>query len=60
MPDFWKHCGYHLLSRDSAGRLVVTDDFLRAYLTRPELALVPESCANERSLYEALMEEPRR
>ncbi|TXF12370.1 DUF6352 family protein [Pelomicrobium methylotrophicum] len=60
MPDFWKHCGYHLLSRDSAGRLVVTDDFLRAYLTRPELALVPESCANERSLHEALMEEPRR
>ncbi len=60
MPDFWQHCGYHLLRRDDAGRLTLTDDFLRAYLERPELALVPESCAAERKLHQALADEPRR
>lgn len=60
MPDFWQHCGYHLLRRDDAGRLRVTDDFLRAYLARSELAPVPESCAAERKLHQALVDEPRR
>lgn len=60
MPDFWQHSGYHLLRRDDAGRLRVTDDFLRAYLARPELAPVPESCAAERRLHQALVDEPRR
>jgi hypothetical protein len=60
MPDFWQRCGYHLLRRDDAGRLRVTDDFLRAYLARPELAPVPESCAAERRLHQALVDEPRR
>jgi hypothetical protein len=60
MTDFWQHCGYHLLSRDDAGRLRVTDDFLRAYLVRPEIAPVPESCIDERKLHQALMDEPRR
>ena len=27
--DFWQSSGFHLLARDEAGRLVVTDDFLR-------------------------------
>ncbi|MGN2390270.1 DUF6352 family protein [Pelomicrobium sp. G1] len=60
MTDFWTHCGYHLLERDGAGRLRVTDDFLRAYLARPELAPVPESCPAERALHEALVASPRR
>jgi hypothetical protein len=36
-PDFWLSCGHHLLDRDGAGRMVVTDEFLKAYLARPEL-----------------------
>lgn len=58
--DFWPGCGYALLNRDADGRLVVSDDFLRAYLMRPEIAPVVESCANERALHAALMEEPKR
>ena len=29
MPDFWRNSGFHLLERDAAGRLRITDDFLR-------------------------------
>ncbi len=60
MPDFWPSCGFNLLKRGSDGRLVVTDEYLRLYYTRPELAPVPESCAAERALHAALMENPRR
>jgi len=38
----------------------VTDDFLRSYLVRPELAPVPESCAAELRLHDALLAQPRR
>ncbi|MGD9951754.1 MAG: DUF6352 family protein [Burkholderiales bacterium] len=38
----------------------VTDDFLRAYYLRPEVHPVEESCAAERRLHAALMDEPRR
>jgi len=40
--------------------LRVTDDFLRAYCLRPEIHPVEESCAAERALHAALMEDPRR
>ncbi|WP_029009840.1 DUF6352 family protein [Azospirillum halopraeferens] len=60
MPDFWSESGYHLLRRDADGRLAVTDDFLRAYLARPEMAPVAESCAAERALHARLMEAPSR
>jgi len=59
MTDFWLSSGFHLLGRDATGHLEVTDDFLRAYLARPELAPVAESCAAERALHEALLKEPR-
>ena len=59
MPDFWPSCGYHLLGRADEGRLVVTDDYLRAYFARPELALVAESCDAERTLHARLIESPR-
>jgi len=59
MPDFWRHSGYHLAEKDAYGRLIPTDDLLRAYLARPEVAPVAESCANERALFERLMEQPR-
>lgn len=58
-PDFWRHSGFHLLSRDAGGRLVVSDDFLRAYYLRPELRPVAASCANEIALHEALLDTPR-
>ena len=60
MPDFWQSCGYHLLRRTAEGRLLVTDDYLRAYYARPELAPIPESCEAERWLHASLMAEPRR
>jgi hypothetical protein len=58
--DFWLSCGHHLLDRDDGGGLVVTDDFLKAYLARPELHPPPEACDAERRLYAALFAEPRR
>jgi hypothetical protein len=58
-PDFWFSCGHHLLDRDAAGRMVVTDDFLKVYLARPELVPPPEACAAERRLYGALLSNPR-
>lgn len=58
--DFWQHCGYHLLERATDGHLIVTDDYLRLYFSRPELAPVAESCAAERSLHQSLLDVPRR
>ena len=60
MPDFWLSSGFHLLGRDAAGRLTVTDDYLRAYFARPEVRPVEESCANEIALNNALLADPRR
>jgi hypothetical protein len=60
MKDFWLSCGHHLLDRDAGGGLVVTDEFLKAYLARPELAPPPEACIAERSLHQLLLAEPRR
>ena len=61
MPtDFWRNSGFHLLERDPAGRLRVTDDFLRAYYLRPELHPVEESGSRELALHASLMEAPRR
>lgn len=60
MPDFWPSCGYHLLRKGADGRLVVTDDYLRLYYARPELAPVAESCAAERALHASLVADPRR
>jgi len=60
MPDFWTSCGFNLLKRGTDGRLSVTDDYLRLYYARPELAPVPESCPAERALHDSLMERPGR
>lgn len=57
--DFWRDSGFHLLDRDRAGRLVVTDDFLRAYLLRPEVRPVDESGPRERALHQRLLDDPR-
>ncbi len=59
MKDFWLSCGHHLLDREGGG-LVVTDEFLKAYLARPELSPPPEACVVERTLHAALLTDPRR
>ncbi len=60
MADFWRNSGFHLLDRDDDGRLHVTDDFLRAYLLRPEIRpLEGESGPNETALHARLLEQPR-
>lgn len=60
MPDFWTHCGFTLAGHAPNGRLLVTDDLLRAWWRRPEVAPVEESCAAELALHEALLAAPRR
>lgn len=60
MNDFWLSCGHHLLDRDTQGRLALTDEFLKVYLARPELAPPPDACNAERALHAALLKEPRR
>ena len=60
MQDFWRNSGFHLLQRDRDGRLAITDDFLRAYLARPEIRPVEESGPREMALHDALLDDPRR
>ena len=60
MNDFWLSCGHHLLDRDEdGGGLVVTGDFLKVYLARPELIPPPDACAVERALHGALLSDPQ-
>ena len=59
MNDFWISSGHHLLDRDEGGGLVVTDEFLKLYLARPELIPPPEACAVEKALHGALLASPR-
>jgi hypothetical protein len=60
LPEFWRNSGFHLLERDPAGRLRVTDDFLRAYYLRPEIHPVEESGEGELRVHAQLMADPRR
>ena len=60
VKDFWLSCGHHLLDRDEGGGLLLTDEFLKVYLARPELAPPSEACAAERALHAALLADPRR
>ena len=60
MNDFWLSCGHHLLDRDPGGCLLLTDEFLKLYLARPEVIPPAEACPAERSLHAALLADPRR
>jgi hypothetical protein len=60
MTDFWLSCGHHLLDRNDGGGLLVTDEFLKAYLARPELSPPADACIAERTLHAALLTDPRR
>ena len=57
--DFWRTSGYHLAIKGEGGQLQLSDDLLRAYLMRPELVPIEESCPAERQLHAALMDNPR-
>ena len=59
MKDFWISCGHHLLDREPGGGLLLTEDFLKVYLARPELIPPPEACVVEKTLYGALLADPR-
>jgi hypothetical protein len=59
MTNYWANSAYSTLAISPDHQLLVTDDFLRTYMKRPELELVPESCAAERALHQRLTESPR-
>ena len=56
--EFWKSAGVHLVEKNETGWLRATPDLIRAYLTRPEVHPIDESCAAEIATFEALMEDP--
>jgi hypothetical protein len=60
MKDFWLSCGHHLLDRAAGGGLVPTDEFLKAYFARPELAPPDDAGVVERTLHASLLNDPRR
>lgn len=60
MKDFWLSSGHALADRDANGRLLVTDEFLKAYLARPELMPPPDACGAEHRLHGAVLADPRR
>ena len=59
MTNYWPNSAFQTLLISPDGQLLVTDDFLRTYLQRPELSLVPESCAVEHAMHQRLSENPR-
>lgn len=59
LHEFWVSSGHLLLDRSPDGFLLLTDDFLRAFLARPELMPPEEACDAERALHATLLETPR-
>lgn len=59
MREFWVSSGHLLLDRSPDGFLLLTDDFLRAFLARPELMPPEEACDAERALHAKLLDDPR-
>lgn len=58
MTDFWKSAGLHLMTKTAEGWLQVTEDYLRAYYSRPEVHPIDESCEHEHALFDKLMQQP--
>lgn len=58
MADIWQSSGIALLEPDERGWLMVTPDFLRAFLSRPELQPVEHSCDAEIALFGRLLDDP--
>ncbi len=55
---FWGASGHLMLDRNAQGKLLLTPEFLQAYLARPELMPPPEACDAERALHGRLMADP--
>jgi len=60
MSNFWISSGYDLLDRTDGGRLGIGEDFIRAYLSRPEMSPPDEACDAERALHATLLADPLR
>lgn len=58
MQNFWPSSGFTPLQRNPRGWLLPTDDYLRQFLNRPELAPVSESCQAECDLHARLLTLP--
>lgn len=56
---FWASSGHVLLEHNASGGLVVTDEYLQAYLARKELIPPDDACAAERGLHAKLLADPR-
>jgi hypothetical protein len=56
---FWASSGHVLLEHDASGGLIVTDEYLKAYLARKELIPPDEACEAERALHVRLLANPR-
>ena len=54
MTEFWVSSGHHLLAAHDGGGLAVTDEFLKAYLARPELLPPEDACEAERGCITSL------
>lgn len=59
MPEFWVASGHHLTRLNGAGRMLVTDELILAWLARPEVLPPADACAAERSLHKRLIQTPR-
>ncbi len=57
--EFWRSAGWELTETAEGARIRVTDDWFRAYLLRPELAPIDDSCQHERALHEKLLADPK-
>ena len=57
--NLWPSSGYHQLVRDKRGHLLVTDDYLRRFLSGPEISPIDESCKAEQDLHAKLWADPR-
>ncbi len=60
MREFWLTSGHLMLDRDAGGGLVMSDDLLKVYFMRPELAPPDDAGPGERKLHATLMTDPRR
>ena len=60
MAVIWPACGQHLLRTDKHGWHRPTEAYWRLWLSRPELALVDDSCPAERRLHAQLLAQPDR
>jgi hypothetical protein len=56
---FWASSGFVLMERAPSGGLIVTDEYLQAYLARKELVPPDDACGPERALHAKLLADPR-